>query len=61
MDHDLKRFPRLLARLLTGTTLPTDCSVKGCITVWTAAHLGRCHIMVHICSCMIYCCLNGPV
>ena len=41
MEHDLKRYPRLLAKLLTGQPLPLDCSVQGCISVWDSAHLGR--------------------
>ena len=40
MDHDLKRYPRLLARLLTGTPLPASCSVQGQITVWTPGLVG---------------------
>ena len=41
MEHDLKRYPRLLAKLLTGSPLPLDCSVQGCISVWDSTHLGR--------------------
>ena len=41
MEHDLKRYPRLLAKLLTGSPLPLDCLVQGCISVWNLTHLGR--------------------
>ena len=41
MDHDLKRYPRLLAKLLTGTPLPASCSVQGQITVWTPGLVGN--------------------
>ena len=41
MEHDLKRYPRLLAKLLTGSPLPSGCSVQGYISVWDLAHLGK--------------------
>ena len=53
MEHDLKRYPRLLAKLLTGSALPLDCSVQGCISVWDVTHLGRKpshrHPVIHAC------------
>ena len=53
MEHDLKRYPRLLAKLLTGPPFPVGCSVQGCISVWGLAHLGRRpshpHSSTHVC------------
>ena len=47
MEHDLTRYPRLLAKLLTGQPLPLSCSVQGYISVWDLAHLGRrLHIVI---------------